>query len=387
MGGNMKKEISINGGLRAKKRDLLLTLYSTPLARILMDKKIKYLDVEYTSDQFILRPGTQRSIVIERKRENRPLSLINVGRFIPTDLKLILRSEKKQRRVKIVLKNITTNKELLFYNNGINYTEVDNINLDIPESEKIKVGCYVSCFRNKNGFNYRFAIRHRILEEIAVKKEKVVIARNKKGEFILKRDKRGRTFNLYKDKKGHALSYMQISPSLVTKKEKRLFESGRRCVSSRAYLSRKEFNLDISQFFMTKTERELAYALLKRNINVRIPEMRKREADIVLKDSGIQIELTNLKPREKENTKNSPHTEGVHINARICEGYLRVSKGLVPSYFVVFNKSWLNYKWINDLILIAEPQVNCITTDFEFGWEKHVADKIKSILDRKGVLK
>ena len=138
---------------------------------------------------------------------------------------------------------------------------------------------------------------------------------------------------------------------------------------------------------MTKDERELAYALLRRNINVRIPEMRKREADIVLKDYGIQIEITHLKPREKENHKNSPHTEGVHINARLCEGYLRVTKNKTPLYFVVFNETWLNYKWVGDLISEVKPQVRCITTDFEAGWEEIVANKVKSILKEENILK
>ena len=383
----MDKEIVINGGLRAKGTNIILNLYSTPLARLLMDKNIECLDVKYNSNSFILEPGIQRKINMERKKENYPLAVLRVAKFIPTDLKSILRLERKQRRVKVILKNIANGKDLLSYNNLINYTEIMDLNINIPEAEKIKVGCHISCFKNKTGFNYRLSIRHRILEEIAIKKEKVLVGRNKRGEFILRKDPRGRIFNFYKNKKGHPLAYMQISPSLVTEKEIKQFEFGKRSIPSRAYLSRGEFDLDISKFFMTRDEKELAYALLKRDINVRIPEMRKREADIVLKESGIQIEITHLKPREKENHKNSPHTEGVHINARICEGYLRVTKNIVPLYFVVFNQKWLKYKWVNDLIPIVKPHVKCITTDFEFGWEEIVADKIKLTIGDEGFLR
>ncbi len=387
MGLKMDKEVIINGGLRAKKRDIVLTVYSTPLARLLMDKKINSVDVKYTSNLFIIKKGTQRSICMERKKEKHPLPVIHVGRFIPSNLLFNLRSKRKQRKVKVLLKNIVDKKDLLSYNRLIKYTETGSLKLNIPPSEKIKVGCHVSCFRHKSGFNYRLSIRHRILKEIAIKKEKVLITRNRKGEFILKKSEKGRAFNFYKNKKGHPLAYMQVSPSLITEEENRLFKSGKRCVSSRAYLSNKEFDLDISKFFMTKDERELAYALLKRNINVRIPEMRKREADIILKDSGIQIEVTHLKPREKETHHNSPHTDGVHINARLCEGHLRVKKNLTPLYLVVFNKKWIKYKWVNDLIRMVQPCVRCITTNFEYDWEEKVADKINLILEQEGFKK
>jgi hypothetical protein len=375
------KHFFLNGGLRAKSDgSIVLTMYSTPFARLLTDKKIKKIDVGFSTEGFTVRLGNKCTLNIERKKENRPLCVVHVTKFIPKPLIENLRSDKQQRRVKVKIEDIATQKDLVKYNQNIVYIEPKNVNCNIPKSELIKVGCHISCFRNKSGFNYRFNIRHRILEEIAVKKEKVVVIRNPKGKFIIRKHHNGRKFNFHKNKKGHPLAYMQISPSLITEKENKLFESGRRCFSSRAYLSGREFDLNISNFFMTKDERELAYALLKKNINVRIPEMRKREADIVLKDFGIQIEITHLKPREKENHKNSPHTEGVHINARICEGFLRVIKGITPYYFVIFDKQWLNYSWVKDLIEMVKPKVFCLTTDFNDDWEEIVSSKIKSIL-------
>ncbi|MFH0752636.1 MAG: hypothetical protein V1914_03505 [archaeon] len=380
------KEIIINGGLRSKGQDIVLTLYSTPLARIFIHQKIKSVNVLYKQGVFVVNPGHQRSISIERK-ERQPLMVLYVGKFLPKELLASLRDKKRQKKVKIIVKGVATKSDLLPYNKQISYTEIPNLDTTICESEKIKVGCYISCHKNKIGFNYRLNIRHRMLEEIAIKKEIVAVGRNQQGNFILRNDKRGRHFNFYKSKQGHPLAYMQISPSLITEEENKLFQAGRKAVSNRVYLSGKEFKLDISRFFSTKDEKELAYALLQRGINVRIPEMHKREADIVLKDSGVQIEVTQLKPKKNKSSQNSPHTTGVHINARLSEGYVRVTKNMAPLYFVVFNGSWKKYKWVTDLVKMVEPHVKCISTNFEPNWEDNVANTIKSVLTKRGILK
>ena len=383
----MNKQILINGGLRAKQDNVVLTLYSTPLARVFINKKIKRVNINYENNLFTITPGTQRSISIERK-EKQPLLILHVAKFIPKDLLATLKSEKKQKRIKVLIKNVAEKSDLLAYNNQIKYTAViPDLNISIPEPEKIKVGCFISCSKNKSGFNYRLGIRHRILQEIALKRYLVALGRNKQGDFILRKNKRGRIFNFCKFKDRRVLAYMQISPSLITRRENKLFRSGRKAISYKAYLSSKEFYLDISRFFSTKDEKELAYAILKRGINVRIPEMRKREADIVLKDSGVQIEVTKLKPNEKKTHHNSPHTDGAHINARLCEGYLRVTKKIVPLYFVVINHKWLTHGWVKELISQVEPSVVCIATDFEDGWEEKVADKIKSDMIDRRILK
>ncbi|MCG2720152.1 MAG: hypothetical protein L6266_05530, partial [Nanoarchaeota archaeon] len=252
--------------------------------------------------------------------------------------------------------------------------------------EKIKVSCFVSAFKNKSGFNYRFSIRHRILKDIAQRKEKIMVSRNKKGYFLITRDSKGGLFSLYTNPKGHPLTYLQISPTLITKDELNLFRKGRRSISSKAFLSKEEFNLDISKFFINKEEQTLASALINQNFNIQIPEMRKREADIILQDYNIQIEITRLKPRSISN-KNNPHGEGAHINARLCEGFLRVTKGIVPYFFVILHKNWLKYQWVNDLINMVKPKVISIATSFENKWEKDVAESIKNNIKRLNLKK
>lgn len=267
----MVKRFEVNGGLREKiKGGIVLTVYSMPFARYLVKNKIKTLNIKYNKSDFMLSSGTNHKITFERVKKNNPLCIIRVTKLLPKFLKNELKANKKQKRVKVTLKNIITKKELIKYNNNnIVYKEAENLDRFIPSNERIKVGCFVSCFRNKSGFNYRLGIRHRILEEVALKKDKVLICRDKKGNFIIRKSPKGNLFNFYKNPKGHPLAYMQISPSLIKEKENLLFISSRRCFSSRAFLSSKEFQLDISKFFSTKEERQLAYALLSKNISVR----------------------------------------------------------------------------------------------------------------------
>lgn len=384
----MVKQFEINGGVRGKKRIVVLTIYSMPFARYLLKNNIKTLNVQYNNSNFIISFGTYRKISFERVKEDNPLCVISITKLLPAYLKEKIKLTKKQKRVKVIIKNIITKKELLEYNNQIKYKEAENLKKYIPKNEKIKLACGISCFRNKSGFNYRLNIKHRILENIALKKEKVLICRDKKDNFIIRKNPKGNPFNFYRYPKGYPLAYMQISPSLIKEKENLLFKSGRRCFPSKIFLSSREFQLDISKFFMHKEERALAYALLNRNINVRIPDMRKREADIVLTDHDIQIEITTIHPRpQAECRKNSPHSEGLHINGRLCEGFLRVTRKIVPYYIVVFNKIWMKLKWVQDTCSLVEPRVLAITTNFKKGWENDVADKIVAKFTELGIIK
>lgn len=379
----MIKEILVSGGLRINRRDVILTIYSAPLARLLIDKGLKLVDISYNNHSFIIKPGKMRHLTTERKNENHLILTTRVGKIIPKNL--FYKIAKKQMPVKVFVKDIADYKDLLEYNNQINHIKQEYIDLNILKSEELKVSCNISCFKNKSNYNYRLSIRHKVLKKIAIKKYKVLIGRNKNGEFIIRRDKRGLSFNLYIDKRGYPLAYLQISPSFITKKEYNYFKSGKRSISNKAYLSYKEFNLNISDFFMTKTERELAKELIKLRVNINYPQMHKREADIILRDSGAQIEVTTIKPR-KEKGKNNAHGEGIHINAKLCEGYVRVTKGIVPIYFFVFDKKWLEYKWLKDLIPLVVPPVELLPTNFKINWEKQIAKKIKSIIS-KGILK
>jgi|TARA_Y100000310_G_C20699639_1_gene828523 hypothetical protein len=372
------KEVVINGGLRAKDdRTVALTLYSTPLARLMVDKNMEYLNVSYENKHFILKGGTQKKICIERKKEDCPLCVLHVGKIIDKELLKELKKDRKQRRMKVILKDIISSGELLEYNKIISYIEPDkNMSTIIPESDVINLACNISCIRLKKGFCYTFSIRNKILEEIALKKEKVMILRNGNGEFIIRKYGKGNTFNLYKSKSGYPKVYMPLPPSLIKNEENELFENGRRCFSSRALLSEKEFDLDISKYFVVKEERELAYSLMKQNVSIRIPQMGKREADIVLKDVGAQIEVTNIMPRKGQRHKNNAHGEGSHLNARLCEGFLRVTNKIVPYYFVVFNKAWMDYGWVEDTCDLIKPKVIPLVTNFKDNWAEDIAKKI-----------
>ena len=108
--------------------------------------------------------------------------------------------------------------------------------------------------------------------------------------------------------------------------------------------------------------------------------MGKREADIVLKDDNSQIEITNLIPKEAYRSKNNAHGEGSHINARICEGFLRTTKNIIPYYFLIFNKKWEDYQWVNETCEMVKPKVITISTNFEENWADEIAKKIKNTL-------
>jgi hypothetical protein len=83
-------------------------------------------------------------------------------------------------------------------------------------------------------------------------------------------------------------------------------------------------------------------------------------------------------PASVKKEKNNAHGEGVHINARLCEGFLRVQKGLVKRFFVVFHRAWSNYNWVNDICNIIKPSVIPIFTEFDSGWAEKVSEEIKS---------
>ena len=375
------KKLTINGSLRIKNnKNIALTLYSTPLARFLIDNDINFFGINYDNinEQFIIEHGDKVKITTERIKENKPLCVLYVSKIIGPNLRDKLKKERSSKKVKVVVNGILSKEELLNYNKLISYTEPNlKKSTIIPKSEIIDLACHISCFRNKNSFCYRITSRHRILEDIAQRKERIMILRDKKGRFIIKKDQYGRLFNLHKSKEGYPTTYMQISPSLIKEEENELFNNGRRCFSSRILLSEKEFNLDISHHFLVKEERELAYELTKRNINIKIPQMGKREADIILKDSNAQIEITNLNPR-KENSKNNPHGEGAHINARFGEGFLRVTKNIIPYYFLVINKNWKKFEWVKETCRLVQPKVITIFTDFQEDWTEKVAKKIES---------
>ncbi|MDD5163716.1 MAG: hypothetical protein PHD95_05935 [Candidatus ainarchaeum sp.] len=368
--------LCFNGGLIAKhKGSIALTLYSTPFARFLLEKGINKINLKFCNGKFIVGLGEDRNVTVQRQSHNHPLCIFSVTKLIPSELKKNLFFSNKQLKVDVIVEDIVSGEDLRKYNHSLTSILPDPSIKSIPENEKVDVGCLISCSRTKNSFGYTFKVRHKILEEIALKHKKVILGRNTNGNFIIRKNDQGKEFHLYKYASGTPVAYMQISSQFITDSEKKLFKSGKRCISYRAFLSEKDFNLDISRFFTYREERELAYALLKKGAPIKIPRMRLREADIILRENNAQIEVTNVLPREGEN-KNNPHGEGMHINGRLCEGFLRAVKKEVPIYFVVFNKKWLSLNWVRQLVEQVKPNVVAIGTDFEKGWEDEVSDKI-----------
>ncbi len=380
-------EITLNGGLRLKKgnKDVTLTIYSTPFARIMQSKESHLLDVQYMGGKFFLQPGFTRKISIERKTTS-PLCVTRVARLIPQQLRKELSSTEKQKKVQVVLKNLVTLKDLESQSKFYNYPHVDDFNFNLIREDTTRVAGSISCFRHKKGLTFRFSIRHRIIGDIAKSKVKILIGRNHKGDFILRKDERGIPFCFYSGKGRSPFAYITISPELIRPSEYKLFSQGKRSIPTKVYLSRNEFGIDISKYFIVKEEQELASGLLQLGFNIRIPQMGKREADIVLRKSKTPIEITRIKPRRKSRSNtNSPHTDGIFINARICEGFLKVSKKIVPLYIVVFREEWLDFKWVRDLIATTLPEVFCLTTNFNKGGEEQIAREIKVVMEQRGL--
>jgi len=374
--------VKVNGGLRTKNKSIVLTIYSSAFSRYLLKNRIKEIGIKFFDKKVEIFPGSEKRVIFERVKEDHPLCILYVSKLISKKVKEELISTKKQKQIKVIIRKFIDRGELIKYNNRIAYREPKKEKINIPSSELIKVSCHISCYRQNDKMWYRFNVRHRILEEIAVREEKIRIERVGNKFYILK-DKRGIEFKLYKNYKGHPLTYISISPSLLTKKEKEIFRK-KRCISFKAFLSSIDFNLDISRFFINKEERELAYALLKTRVKIRIPEMRKREADILIQENKSQIEITKVMPRINKKNKNTPHTEGVHITAKLCEGFLRIKKKKVNTFFVVFHEEWMKYKWVRNLCEMVKPKVISIPTNFVGDWAKKVAEKIKGVLENDG---
>ena len=74
----------------------------------MVDKEIKYFDIvyKYKEEKFIIKKGTQRKTCIEREKEDRPLCIVYVGRFIGRNLPIELKKDRKQRKVKVILEGI-----------------------------------------------------------------------------------------------------------------------------------------------------------------------------------------------------------------------------------------------------------------------------------------
>jgi hypothetical protein len=370
------EKVCFNGGLRSKnKRGISLTVYSTPFARFLLKNNIGKISLFFEEGSFAIRRGNNRKVTIERQNKNQPLCVFSVTKLVPAALKKRLVDSGKQSRVEVRVEGFASKKELRKHNNLINSVLPSKGMRPIKENEKIEVGCSIVCFRTKNSSSYRFSVRHRILEEIANKNEKISLGRDESSNFIIRKSPEGKKFNLYKYPNGRPVTYLQISPEFLTEEEKELFGRGKRSISYRAFLSGKEFRLDISKFFATKEERGLAYALIDKGMEIRIPKMRERQGDIILRNSSAQIEVTNLMPGKGAN-KNNAHGEGIHINGRLCEGFLRVKKKETPLFFVVFNEKWLEHKWIGNLTRQVKPEVIAITTDFKGRWAEKVSNEI-----------
>ena len=372
--GNLK-EIVVNGGIREKNGKFVLTIYSSPFARYLLSNGTEKVNLEFDEENAVIKPGNIKKMTIERKREEHPLIVISVAKIMTNELKEKVKSYNAQLPIKIFIRDFVFEKDLVEYNNRINRAEPKEWDISTPKDNLLKIACYVSCFRQNGKRWYRFTVRHRIFEQIIKRKVKVNLCRAGK-EFFLKSNPNGNKMNLYKNKDGYVMAYMQISPSFLTNEEMDLFEKGRSAISFKVFLCNKDLGFDISEFFYDKQEKELAKELINRGISIQVPRMGKREADILLPDIKGQIEVTSVMPVRVAKNKNNAHGEGVHINARICEGFVRVINNKINKFFVVLHKDWMEYQWIKDLYEMIKPKVILIPTDFKVNWTEKAVHSI-----------
>lgn len=383
-------DITINGGLRNKRGLVILTIYSFPLGRYLLKNKIGRLNINFEGEKIILSRGENKKIIFERIKEQHPLCSMSITKIAPTALKEKVLSSGKQIPVEIIIRDLLSENDLIKNNNTFNHLlpkKVENVRLN--KNSCVKVGCFISCYRyggDKYGC-YRFNVRNKIIESVVKRGCKISLVR-KGTDFFIVKDDDGMEMGVYKQKKGAALNYVQISKDFLLEEEKELFFKGRWCISREAYVSMKEFGLDVYNFFHDQQEKELARALIERGIKISQPMMHKREGDILLPDIAGQIEVTKIKPVHGvgKRFKNNAHGGGVHINARLCEGFLRVNKNETKIFFVVLHEQWMEYNWVRELYEKITPSVVVIPTNFEDGWNFRVADKLKEELIGKAYI-
>lgn len=367
----------LNGLVRWKRKSIILTVYSVGFARYLIKKRLKRFGIMFADSGItISSPGNIRPR-FERVKIGQPLTIFTITKITPSEVRRKLEHEKSVG-FKIDIGAIIAKTELRkFQKNVVDY-EFEPITENSQKQAMIKTGCFVSCFRSTKNIFCRLNFRHKIFDEIALNNYRVVFSRRPNGDFAIFQRKDGILLHYYKGKgRGSGIAYVQLPDRFVLPDEKELFEAGRRAISYKAFISAKDFNLDISKYFTDPKERELAFELLRRKILIRHPQPGLREADIVLDGTGNQIEVTKIAPIMPLQ-KNNAHGEGVHVNARICEGYLRVKTGKISKYYLVLDRRWLSFSWVKRLMLETCDQVRIIPTDFGCEWASGVADSIES---------
>lgn len=376
-GGNEK--IVVNAGIKLKQGKFIATIYSTPFARYLLSIGTDRVNLDINEERIIIDSGNEKKVTFERKKEKHPLITIAISKLISDEFKEKIRNNNGQLPIKAILKNITSKELIRNDNKKSRRAEPKKWDISTPKENLLKIACCISCFRQNKNKWYRFTVRHRIFEQIIKRGLKVDLCRIG-NEFFLKTNPEGNKMSFHKNKDGHAMAYMQISSSFLNKDEMNLFEKGRCSISSRAFLCNKDFGFDISEFFYDLKEKELVKALVNKGIPIQVPEMGKREADILLPKIGGQIEVTTIMPVGIAKNKNNAHGEGVHINARLCEGFVRVTNNKINKFFVVLYKDWMDYLWVKELYEMIKPKVILIPTDFEGNWAEKTVETLTNHL-------
>jgi len=370
-------QLNLYGGLRLKGGGILLTIYSAPLARILMERNIKTVDVIYSGETIIIQPGSKHKLHFERINST-PIIPIYVGKILPQAIVNKIKNHKKTIKTKILIKDIAEQRDLAKYNKAIRYVIPDN-DLQLNANDIYELSAHVTK-ANDSGPSYQIKIKHKLFEEIAKRKTKVIIFRKGNIFFVKRDDAKGIAFNLYKYPNGHPVIYAPIPPEIITGFEKTLFDKGRRSVKSRVCISPAEFNLELYNFFLVEEEQKLARELTNRNIRVSPPDMRIRSGDLLLRDYKSEIEITTIAPSNNKQKNGAHGSTGAHINARICEGYIWTKNKNLDKYFVVIDKSWSEYNWVNELIDLVKPNVNVLFTSFKKDWENKISEDVLKII-------
>ena len=103
--------IKINGGLRAKSgKNIILTLYSSPLARYFLSHNINFVNIRFLGNVIKISMGKLHRICIERKKERHPLAIIFITKLVPKNLKEIIRKAGKQIQIVVIIKDIISKK-------------------------------------------------------------------------------------------------------------------------------------------------------------------------------------------------------------------------------------------------------------------------------------
>ncbi|MAG73294.1 hypothetical protein CL620_03200 [archaeon] len=151
-----------------------------------------------------------------------------------------------------------------------------------------------------------------------------------------------------------------------------------------------EFKLDRYDLYPDEDAAVLARSLSKNGVKIpkRIMTPKAFPHDLEFRhfDSKVIIEITQVRPSEKNHMNFRHQPQGGSIRAHIFDIYrMCVNTALLGKNnltgFVILHQDWKNYNHIVDLIPeLAKINCNIIFTDFNKSWEVDSSNKIMGVL-------